>query len=360
MVRPRSQSVAHISVLLGIIFALAGAGYIFKAWDLLLSSGGVVAGAGYTDIHAGLPGMRIMMVIGWALGALLIANGFWRRRWRWPLYGIGGWVVALIVVRVIFPALVQSLVVSPNQQAKESPYIAYNIAATRSAYGLDKINQTQYPLTGDLNTAKLVVNSATIRNIRLWDQNTLLTSYGQLQQLRPYYKFTTVGVDRYDVNGVYRETMLAPRELNIAGLPSQSQTWVNQHTTYTHGFGAVVSAVNQVASDGSPDFLVQDVPPTSSAPDLHDHPAAHLLRPARHQLHAGRHQDGRVRLSQRAGELPLHRQRRHPHQLVLQPPRLLGALRHDPLLHEQRDRSPAAASSCATTSCSACTPRRPS
>ncbi len=266
VVRPRRQSVAHISVLLGIILALAGAGYIFKAWDLLFASDGVVAGAGYTDIHAALPGMRIMMVIGWALGALLIANGFWRRRWRWPLYGIGGWVVALIVVRVIFPALVQTLVVSPNQQAKESPYIAYNIAATRSAYGLDKINQTQYPLTGDLSPAKLAADPGTVGNIRLWDQNTLLTSYGQLQQLRPYYEFTTVGVDRYDVNGVYRETMLAPRELNIAGLPSQS--WVNQHVIYTHGFGAVVSAVNQVASDGSPDFLVQNVPPTSSAPDL--------------------------------------------------------------------------------------------
>ncbi len=268
VVRPRSQSVAHLSVLLGIVIALAGSGYIFKAWDLLLSSGGVVAGAGYTDIHAGLPGMRVMMVIGWALGALLIANGFWRRRWRWPLYGLGGWVVALIVIRVIFPAVVQSLIVSPNQEAKESTYIGYNIAATRAAYGLDRITQTQYPLTGDLNTQKLVTNSGTIGNIRLWDQNTLLTSYGQLQQLRPYYKFTTVSIDRYDVNGVYRETMLAPRELNIAGLPSQSQTWVNQHTTYTHGFGAVVSAVNQVASDGSPDFLVQDVPPTSSAPDL--------------------------------------------------------------------------------------------
>jgi len=267
-VRPRSQSIAHISVLLGIVFVLAGLGYIFKAWDLLLSTGGVVAGAGYTDIHAGLPGMRIMMVIGWALGALLIANGFWRRRWRWPLYGIGAWVVAAIVVRVIFPALVQTLVVSPNQQAKESPYIAYNIAATRSAYGLDKISQTQYPLTGDLNTAKLVLNSATIRNIRLWDPRTLINSYDQLQRLRQYYDFTTVGVDRYDVNGVYRQTMLAPRELNIASLPSQSQTWVNQHLVYTHGFGVVVSAVNQVTSDGSPDFLVQDVPPTSSAPDL--------------------------------------------------------------------------------------------
>jgi uncharacterized membrane protein (UPF0182 family) len=266
VVRPRGASVAHLSVVLGIIFALAGAGYIFKAWNLLFASDGVVAGAGYTDIHAGLPGMRFMMILGWALGALLITNAFWRRRWRWPLYGIGGWVVALIIVRVVFPAAMQSLIVSPNQQGKEGPYIAYNIAATRAAYGLDRISQTHYPLTGDLNTAKLVLNSGTVGNIRLWDQSTLLTSYAQLQQLRPYYRFTTVSIDRYDVNGTYRETMLAPRELNIAGVPSQS--WVNQHVIYTHGFGAVVSAVNQVASDGSPDFLVQDVPPVASAPDV--------------------------------------------------------------------------------------------
>ena len=266
VVRPRRQSVAHLSVLLGIIFAVAGSGYIFKAWDLLVASDGVVAGAGYTDLHAGLPGMRIMMVIGWALGALLIANAFWRRRWRWPLYGIGAWVVALIVVRVAFPALVQSLIVSPNQEAKEGPYIARNIAATRAAYRLDQISQSQYPLTGDLSTAKLAANNGTVGNIRLWDQSTLLSSYHQLQQLRNYYQFTTVSIDRYDVNGVYRETMLAPRELNLAGLPSQS--WVNQHVIYTHGFGVVTSAVNQVSADGSPDFLVQNVPPVSSAPDL--------------------------------------------------------------------------------------------
>ena len=148
-IKPQAPSVAHLSVLLGIVFALAGMGYLFKAWNLLFASDGVVAGPGYTDIHAGLPGMRFMLVFGLVLGAMLIANGFWRRRWRWPLYGVGGWVVALIVVRVIFPAVMQSLIVSPNQQAKEGPYIAHNIVATRSAYNLDKISQTQYPLTGD-------------------------------------------------------------------------------------------------------------------------------------------------------------------------------------------------------------------
>ena len=127
----------------------------------------------------------------------------------------------------------------------------------------------------------------TVRNIRLWDPQVLLRSYSQLQELRPYYSFTTVSVDRYSVNGVYTQTMLAPRELRVSGLPSQAQTWVNQHITYTHGYGVAVSAVNQVSSGGSPDFLVQDVPPVSSAPSLADHAAADLLRPPRHQLRAG-------------------------------------------------------------------------
>ena len=108
----------------------------------------------------------------------------------------------------------------------------------------------------------------TVRNIRLWDPQVLLRSYSQLQELRPYYSFTTVSVDRYSVNGVYTQTMLAPRELRVSGLPPQAQTWVNQHITYTHGYGVTVSAVNQVASGGSPDFLVQDVPLVSSAPAL--------------------------------------------------------------------------------------------
>ena len=180
VVKPRRQSVAHISVLLGIIFALAGTGYIFKVWDLLFASDGVVAGAGYTDIHAALPGMRVMMVIGWALGALLIANAFWRRRWRWPLYGIGGWVVAAIVIRVIFPAVMQSLIVSPNQQGKETPYIAYNIAATRAAYNLDKISQTQYPLSGDLSPAKLVADPGTVGNTDRRDA----ANTGETEQLK--------------------------------------------------------------------------------------------------------------------------------------------------------------------------------
>ena len=178
------------------------------------------------------------------------------------------WIVALIVFLGIVPAVWQALTVNPNQLTKETPYIANDIAATRSAYDLTAISETPYSLQGDLTAAQLLVNKATISNVRLWDPEILLTSYSQLQELRPYYSFGSVSVDRYLVNGAYTQTMLAPRELRVSGLPPQAQTWVNQHITYTHGYGVTVSAVNQVASGGSPDFLVQDVPLVSSTPAL--------------------------------------------------------------------------------------------
>jgi len=262
-----NNALAHLSVLLGAIFVLTGFGYIMKAWSLLFSTSGVVAGASYTDLHARLPADRILMVVAWIIAAALFANVRWQRRFL-PLIAIGAWIVALIALLGIFPAVVQSLIVNPNQGTKEAPYIARNIAATRAAYNLENISQTAFPLKGDLTAAKLKANDVTIRNIRLWDPETLLRSYAQLQELRPYYAFTDVDVDRYDVNGVYRETMLSARQLNIGGLPSNAQTWVNQHITFTHGYGVAVSAVNQVTTDGSPDFLVQDIPVTSAAPSL--------------------------------------------------------------------------------------------
>jgi uncharacterized membrane protein (UPF0182 family) len=266
-IRLRPTMVAHVSVLLAAIFVLVGLGYIMDAWGLLVSSNGVVAGAGYTDVHARLPALRVLAVIAWLVAAVLVANVRWRRRML-PLMALGGWLVALVVLLGIYPAGVQSLVVNPNQGTKEAEFIARNIEATRAAYQLDGITRTDLSLKGALTAQKLEANDVTVRNIRLWDPDTLLESYRQLQELRPYYTFLDVDVDRYDVNGVYRETMLSARQMNIAGLPQSAQTWVNQHVTFTHGYGVAVSAVNQVTSDGSPDFLVQDIPVTSAAPSL--------------------------------------------------------------------------------------------
>ncbi len=261
-------TVAHISALLGALFVVGGAGYLLQAWGLLYSTAGVVFGAGYTDVHVRLPLIWVVMVITIGLGAALIYNAVRRRRKIWLPAAMGIWLASVVVLLILVPAVFQALIVNPNQLGKETPYITYNIAATRTAYDLTKISSTPYSLQGDLSAASLKINDVTVRNIRLWDPQVLLRSYGQLQELRPYYSFTTVGVDRYPVNGVYTQTMLAPRELRVSGLPPQAQTWVNQHITYTHGYGVALSAVNQVASGGSPDFLVQNVPPVSSAPSL--------------------------------------------------------------------------------------------
>ena len=202
------------------------------------------------------------------IAAALIYNALRVRRVRWLALAVPVWLAAVIVLLGIVPAAWQALFVSPSQLSRELPYITYDLAATRSAYDLTAIRERPYSLKGDLTASVLAANSTTVSNIRLWDPETLRRSYAQLQQLRPYYHFSTVSVDRYRIGGAYRQTMLSPRELNVQGLPAQAQTWVNQHITYTHGFGVTLSAVNQVASSGSPDFLVQDVPVTSDSPVL--------------------------------------------------------------------------------------------
>jgi hypothetical protein len=252
-------AVAHLSAILAALFVVVGFGQLFRAWNLLYSTAGATYGAAKTDVAIRLPLTRVTMVLAFAIAAVLIWN-VWRRRQWWPAV-IVAWVLALIVLRGIVPAAYQSLVVNPNQLSKEREYIAHNLKATKAAYALDRISQEALPPSTPLTVAKLDENAPTVRNIRLWDPGTLTTSYRQLQELRPYYVFLDADVDRYTVNGVYRQTMLSARELNIEGLPAQAQTWVNQHITYTHGFGVAMSAVNQVTSDGSPDFLVQDVPP---------------------------------------------------------------------------------------------------
>ncbi len=257
------RAVAHLSAILAAIFVVVGVGQLFRAWRLLYSTAGTIYGAGYTDVHIRLPLTYVMLGIALLLAAVLVWNIFRRHQW-WPIV-IVVWVLAVIVLRGVVPAVYQSLIVNPNQLTKEREYIAHNLAATKSAYKLNDITQQPLAAKTPLTPQKLKDNQPTLSNIRLWDPNTLVTSYRQLQELRPYYSFLDADVDRYTVGGVYRETMLSPRELNIDGLPAQAQTWVNQHITYTHGFGVAMSAVNQVTSDGSPDFLVQDVPPQSVA-----------------------------------------------------------------------------------------------
>ncbi|HEY8449684.1 MAG TPA: UPF0182 family protein, partial [Bacillota bacterium] len=194
------------------------------------------------------------------------AYAAYRRRLRPLLIALGGMVGLSLLVGSIAPALVQRLVVEPNEQAVEAPYIAHNIAFTRYAYGLDRVTVREFAASPDIDAATLSEHRATLDNIRLWDVRPLLSTYRQRQNIRQYYNFHDVDVDRYRLDGQLRQVLLAPRELDVGQLDPDAATWVNVHLRYTHGYGVVVSPAAAVAAGGQPEFWVRDIPPRSSIP----------------------------------------------------------------------------------------------
>jgi uncharacterized membrane protein (UPF0182 family) len=152
--------------------------------------------------------------------------------------------------------------VTPNELEAERPFIAHNIRMTRQAYGLDRIVEQEFPAQESLDLQAIERNEATIKNIRLWDHRPLLRTFGQLQEIRTYYKFVDVDNDRYTLGREYRQLMLSPRELSYAHL--QDRKWINEHLIFTHGYGVVVGPVNRVTPEGLPEFFVKDIPPVSS------------------------------------------------------------------------------------------------
>ena len=158
---------------------------------------------------------------------------------------------------------VQRFVVSPNEQARETPYMTYNIAATQQAYGLDHVEERELSGDATLSFRDIAINADTLTNVRLWDHQPLLDTFGQLQEIRPYYDFSSVDNDRYVINGVYRQVMLSARELNSQAL--SNRTWINEHLTFTHGYGLTLGPVNQVTGEGLPVLFVKDLPPVSTA-----------------------------------------------------------------------------------------------
>ncbi len=253
----------HISLLLMAIAFLVAIGFWLDRYELLYSPDGVVFGGGYTDVHARLHSYWIMGIATLVLIGVFTLS-IWRTGVALPVYAIGAYIILYILVGLVYPSFQQSFVVSPNELDREAPYIAHNIELTRAAYGLEAIQREDYPVDNELERADIEANLPTIRNIRLWDYRPLLSTYKQLQEIRPYYQFRDVDVDRYVLDGDYRQVMLSPRELNYQQLQSQTNTWVNQRLQYTHGYGVVMSPVNQVTSEGLPEFFIQDIPPRSS------------------------------------------------------------------------------------------------
>ncbi|MEM9450013.1 MAG: UPF0182 family protein [Cyanobacteria bacterium P01_E01_bin.6] len=259
----RGRIKVHISLLLVAIALVVAVGFWFDRYELLYSPDGVVFGGGYTDVHARLHSYWILGIATLALMGVFTLS-LWLSSVALPVYGIGIYLVLFVLVGMVYPWFQQKFVVAPNELDRELPYIAHNIALTRDAYGLATVEQEDYPVNTDLSRDDLEANQPTISNIRLWTYRQLLSTYKQLQEFRPYYQFIDVDVDRYVLNGDYRQVMLAPRELDYAQLRQQTNTWVNQRLQYTHGYGVVASPVNQVTSEGLPEFFIKDIPPQSS------------------------------------------------------------------------------------------------
>ncbi len=263
---------AHTAIL-GALLALAwGWGYWLDRYDLLFSPRGVVFGAGYTDIRATLPALNVLALVMVIIAALIIVSGL-TRYWIVLAAGAGLWVVVVIAMRIVYPAVVQNYQVRPNEFTLEQPFIQNSIAATRRAFGVDKV-QVQEFAPQPLTTQALTDDAVTVRNIRLWDYRPLRQTYSQLQEIRSYYDFLDVDLDRYrfpgNPDGIQQVTLSA-RELNSQQL--QNPTWVNIHTEFTHGYGVVMSPVNEVTSQGSPLFYIQNIPPSVTIPITITNPA---------------------------------------------------------------------------------------
>ncbi len=250
----------QLSILLGIIVLLKGAAYWLDRYHLALKDGRLITGLGYTDVNALLPAKAILAGIAVVCSLLFFANII-RRSWVLPAAGVSLLVLSSVLIQSVYPGIIQQFQVKPSESSKEAPYIQKNIDATRAAYGLSGIKVTDYQATIATSAGQLSKDAATISNIRLMDPNVLSATFRQLQQIKPYYTFPeSLDIDRYKVNGVQRDTVVAVRELNLPGNPSRN--WINDHLVYTHGFGFVAAYGNVRDADGKPSFLVGDLPPT--------------------------------------------------------------------------------------------------
>ncbi|MHB9145974.1 MAG: UPF0182 family membrane protein [Symbiobacteriia bacterium] len=263
----------HLTLLFALLLGLKAWGYWLDAFELVYSTRGVAFGASYADAHAQLPALRLLLALALLAAAGLVLN--LRLRRARLLWGLPVLVLVASVLGSLYPALMQQFVVKPDELTREKPYIQLNIENTRRAFGLDRVGEQEFPASSDLTAADLNASRSTIDNIRLWDWQPLQATYAQLQEIRPYYDFKDVDIDRYRVadpsrsagpagtQAPLRQVMLSAREMNNQRLPTQGLTWINQHLKYTHGYGLVMNPANEADAEGVPHFWLRDLPPRS-------------------------------------------------------------------------------------------------
>ncbi|AET68756.1 hypothetical protein Desor_3253 [Desulfosporosinus orientis DSM 765] len=257
----------HIAFLICILFALKAFGYYLDIYKLVYSTHGHVVGAGFTDLNATLPALKVLIVL-CVIGFILALISFPFQDSRLLTVPIALNFIVGILIYSIFPTLIQSFIVLPNELNKEKPYISNEIQLTRFGYGLDAIKEVEYPGNTPITIDALNQDLGTINNIRLNDARPLLQTYNQKQGIRLYYKFNDIDIDRYTINGESRQVMIGPREISTPDLDPKAMTFVNMRFKYTHGFGASASFANAVTAEGLPSFAIKDVPPITDFPQF--------------------------------------------------------------------------------------------
>lgn len=258
-----AKRIVYFSV---VFFLLLIVGFQLQAMGLLYQGSGSVVGASYVDMKVALP-MYYLASVACVLSAITLLVGLNRKNLKLALAG----PVVLAVVLVggtLLQTAVQNFVVKPAEIAREQPYITNNIEMTNKAYGLDKVHEVEFDASGELTSSDLQEEMDTLNNIRLIDYRPTITALNQLQSMRLYYKFVDVDIDRYLVDGVQQQVYLSAREMDQSSLQANAQTWINQRLKYTHGYGAVVTPVNKVTSEGQPELWVENIPPVSSVPEF--------------------------------------------------------------------------------------------
>jgi len=252
----------HFAVLGALALLMLAFNFYLDTYKLLYAEGGVIYGAGFTDVNARLYTYWLLVVIT-GIGAIVLPFSIFRGRYKLPV--IWGVLIVLIYAAgiMLYAPFLQKFKVAPNELELERKYIQHNIKFTRYGYDLDRIEVKQFDVSYELTASDITANDLTIKNIRLWDNEPLLRTYSQLQQIRTYYRFIDIDNDRYTINGEYRQVMLAPRELSYADLPNKS--WINERLVFTHGIGLAMGPVSRITKEGLPEFIISDIPPVSKS-----------------------------------------------------------------------------------------------
>lgn len=254
----------HLIRLVGFLALGIAASCYLNLYQNLYSSQGPAYGPSYMTVHAQIPADWAIFVMSAVIAILLFLMPL-IKRYKILLYAVSLWGIILVGFVWIYPNIVEQYNVKPTELTKETPYILNNIQFTREAYGLNKVKVEPFPVDQSLTYQDIQANNSTIENIRLWDRRPLIQTYKQLQEIRLYYDFNSVQVDRYHFDQ-YTEVALAARELPVSQIPTRAQTWVNEHLIYTHGYGVVMSPVNKITPDGMPQLIMNDIPPTTTTP----------------------------------------------------------------------------------------------